>query len=666
MDSDIVPARLRPLNRLFTVGLGLAALLLYWFTLAPTVLEADAGEFQFVPWLPGIAHPTGYPLYVLLGWLWSRLLPLGDVAWRMNLLSAVFAAAAVMVFYRLAVLFMVQALPDAPAAGRLVSAAVAVATFGVSQTFWTLALIAEVYTLHVLLLALMLWLALLAGRRADKRYTLLLALVFGLGLTHHVTTVLMLPALLVYLWLARALPTAPGDWARHAVVAAAPLLLYLYLPLVAPYTPYAVIELSPEQPPLLLYENTPAGFVAHITATVFRGDLKPAAVGLERLQMAGQLLWQQIGWVGIALALIGLAGLLQARQWSLLVLTGLAFAALVAFNLIYFIGDVFVLFTPAWLLVCLWLGVGILALCGYLAQRFVRDKMGAPEEAAFGHLKQRLETNMQQLVTAGLALFFFALPAWLLAGNLAVVNQRSNTAAALRWQTILQEPLPDGAVLLSNDRNEIMPMWYFQYVARQRPDLVGLFPLIVPEPAYSNVGRVLAQALESGRPVYLIKAMAGLELKADISPAGSLYSATPIERGRGQPVEATLGNDAGPLVTLTAFEPAMTTVNGGNTLTVTLYWQAETSLTADYSSYIHVITADGQRVAQSDHQPGGVYYPSSLWQPGERLRDRHTLVLPAGSTPESLRLVAGMYHQPQPGQIEAVGNSIDLGVINVQ
>lgn len=49
------------------LGLSIAALGLYIFTLAPGVLEADGGEFQFVPWLPGIAHPTGYPLYVLAG-----------------------------------------------------------------------------------------------------------------------------------------------------------------------------------------------------------------------------------------------------------------------------------------------------------------------------------------------------------------------------------------------------------------------------------------------------------------------------------------------------------------------------------------------------------------------------------------------------------------------
>ena len=64
-------------NWVVGTGLALAAFGLYLATLALTVLEADGGEFQFVPWLPGIAHPTGYPLYILLGWLWTHLLPFG-------------------------------------------------------------------------------------------------------------------------------------------------------------------------------------------------------------------------------------------------------------------------------------------------------------------------------------------------------------------------------------------------------------------------------------------------------------------------------------------------------------------------------------------------------------------------------------------------------------
>ena len=70
----------------FVMGLGL-----YMYTLAPTVLPSNSGEFQFVADILGIAHPPGYPLYTMLGKLFT-LIPLGDVAYRVNLMSAFFAA----------------------------------------------------------------------------------------------------------------------------------------------------------------------------------------------------------------------------------------------------------------------------------------------------------------------------------------------------------------------------------------------------------------------------------------------------------------------------------------------------------------------------------------------------------------------------------------------
>jgi len=90
-------------DRLIAWGLGLAALALYGMTAAPTVATVfdDSLEFQVVLPTLGIAHPTGYPLYTLLGWLITRLLPLGDAAYRANLFSALAAALTAALLYRL-------------------------------------------------------------------------------------------------------------------------------------------------------------------------------------------------------------------------------------------------------------------------------------------------------------------------------------------------------------------------------------------------------------------------------------------------------------------------------------------------------------------------------------------------------------------------------------
>ena len=81
------PARI--LDGLVAALAGVLALGVYVRSLAPGLLWGDSAEFQMAAWLGGFAHPTGYPLYLMLGWLWTHLVPLRDPAFRMNLFSAV-------------------------------------------------------------------------------------------------------------------------------------------------------------------------------------------------------------------------------------------------------------------------------------------------------------------------------------------------------------------------------------------------------------------------------------------------------------------------------------------------------------------------------------------------------------------------------------------------
>lgn len=648
------------------VTIALAALGLYLVTLAPTVLDADAGEFQFVPWLPGIAHPPGYPLYTLIGWGWAHILPFGEVAWRMNLLSAVLAAAAVGLTYVVIKVILNQTIPKTPTSAQCVIAVIAAATFAVTPTFWSQAIIAEVYTLHALLVALILWLVLQAQHRPWAGRVL--AVTIGVAMTHHVTTILLIPAVVVYLvsQLERPIVIKAQTVIQHGILVSVPLLLYLYIPLIAPATPYATLTLSETQT-LILYDNTISGFLSHVTATAFTGDLQPAAVGIERLWLVWQLLLQQVGWPGIILAVVGLIRLWQGQQRGLTLLTGLIFLAVICFNLIYFIGDVFVLFIPAWLIVCIWLGVGVLGLSHWLADRFVRQKIGSEDSVIFQRMRQQLWRNAYQILTLGFPLFFFALPIFLGVTNLAIVNQNETTQFRERWQEILTEPLPDSAILLSNDRNEIMPMWYYQYVENQRPDLLGLFPLITPDPTYAHISGVLDQALLSDRPVYLIKPMAGLSLKANLTPEGTLFRATPINLIPSYENRQTLSDQTGAAsLTLLGYDLSATIVQSDDPLEVSLYWQVDQDLEIDYTSYVHLITAEGAGLTQSDHRPGGDFYPSSHWQIGETVRDRHRLTVPANTPDGEYTLRVGMYHQPEAGVIQPLGAGLELGTLMVE
>ncbi len=135
------------LDRILPVLIGLAAFLGYYSTLAPTVLDGDAALFQYAPAVLGVTYPTGYPTYLLLGFVWQALVPLGSVAYRMNLFSAVCAALALTILY--------------PTARRLLESRVAalcsVVIFATLPTFWRWATEAKIYTLHILLLSACCW-----------------------------------------------------------------------------------------------------------------------------------------------------------------------------------------------------------------------------------------------------------------------------------------------------------------------------------------------------------------------------------------------------------------------------------------------------------------------------------------------------------------------------
>ena len=232
--------------------------------------------------------------------------------------------------------------------------------------------------------------------------------------------------------------------------------------------------------------------------------------------------------------------------------------------------------------------------------------------------------------------------------QLVYLDQSDNTGARSRWETLLAERLPSGAILISNDRNEIMPMWYFQYVDGLRTDLLGLFPQITAD--YSTLGHVLDLALSTGRPVYLIKEMPGIEIRVEAEAEGKLWRVD----GPAADAEPAYSSDAvlGDAVALVGHDRWPEKPLPGETVQVSLVWEALRPMDTVYHSFVHLQDPSGQTVTQSDRQPGGVYYPTTIWQPGERLRDDHLLRIPADAPQGIYRIVAGMYALSEDGALQ--------------
>ncbi|HUV90115.1 MAG TPA: DUF2723 domain-containing protein, partial [Anaerolineae bacterium] len=210
MSGEPAPRLKQAALRLRDVGWAVAAaavsLAVYVRTLAPGLLPGDSGEFQVLSYLLGNTHPTGYPIYILLGKVFTWL-PVRDVAYRVNLLAACMAALTVAGVY----------LAGRMLCGHSGPALVGALALAVSPTFWSQAVIAEVYTPGAAFLAGVLVCLLLWEVYGHPAALFVAGLLGGLSLGVHMTVALVAPAVGVFLLGGRPSPPAlpsprPSPW----------------------------------------------------------------------------------------------------------------------------------------------------------------------------------------------------------------------------------------------------------------------------------------------------------------------------------------------------------------------------------------------------------------------------------------------------------------------
>ena len=178
------------------VSVFLILIVVYVWSMPGTVALEDDGFFVLAAYFNSITHPPGYPLFVMFSHLFTWL-PVGSVAFRVHLASAFLGGlACVCLWYLARCLFKDRIYAYAAALG-----------LGLSKTFWSQAIIAEVYTLNVLLFLLLFILALhcaAAKKEQQVFYCRWLAFIYGLALSNHWPLILLsTPALLVLMWPAR-------------------------------------------------------------------------------------------------------------------------------------------------------------------------------------------------------------------------------------------------------------------------------------------------------------------------------------------------------------------------------------------------------------------------------------------------------------------------------
>lgn len=303
-DND---TRLSYLDFLVAIAAGGAAMAIYLRTLAPTVYGEDAGELIAAAYTLGIPHPTGYPLWCLIAHAFTRLLTIGEIAWRVNLVSAVFGAAAVATTTVLMRILGIR---------RWAAFAGAVA-LAFSLEFWEQSVIAEVYTLNAFLTALCLIFAVVWGRNRRAWALCALALCFGLGAANHQVIVLMAPVFAAYVLFV-------GDISRDAMKRCALAASFTVLGLAT----YAYLPIRARTHPPMNWGDpeTFRGFWDVITRAQFRFIITDNPRSLEKLgeQFAvfGRIYLEQFTPIIGCLALVGVAVFALRKRPGWLMLLG--------------------------------------------------------------------------------------------------------------------------------------------------------------------------------------------------------------------------------------------------------------------------------------------------------------------------------------------------------
>ena len=504
-------ARLKGEPKIVT-WLAASALSLVWFavyliTVSPTVNFIDSGELITAVHEPGVAHPPGYPLYTLLGYVAAHL-PFGEVAWRVNVMSAFWGALAVGAFfvllYKVARVLRPRAhkgvaassvrkrsraanpsaapdtvAPDASATEWLImsSAAAGASLLGASSTFWSRTAQAKMYSLHYFLVAVLFLLVLAArdaydrqdGRRTTRTLTAAAA-VLGLSFANHLMSVLVvIPLVLLFVI---------GEQLQQRVVAGVKRLHYILPAFVLPLLLYLYMPLRAAQNPVMNWGSTDnwGDFWRHVTGWQFRAYLEGDIAGNIRRNAdwlagyaSGQ--WGFLTIVVLAVALMG-AVLLARTSVPLFVATAAFTSITLVFDLIYGISEIEPYAVPLYMMACLW---AALIPAGWIA---LRDT-GAWRRASS---VDRAHTRLQALVIAGL-LGVLALFSAVLA--FPSQNYSSNRLAEQFVQNVFSE-MPGKSIVITDYWDFYAPTYYLQLLQDVRPDIVLVDKSLLRYPWYTE------------------------------------------------------------------------------------------------------------------------------------------------------------------------------------
>jgi hypothetical protein len=452
-----LPGRLPPLDLAVSASLAVVSLAVYGATLTPSLsyLSPDGNELATIPYVLGLAHSPGYPLYTWLGKAFT-LLPMGDIAHRVNLMSAASGALAIAGLYLILALLLPTTAPL-----RRPAAALCALLLAFSPTAWSQAVIAEVYAPNLALMALTLLLLLRWEHTRRDLDFFLFSLTFGLSLGTHISDLGFAPSFVVFVLLtAPAALKRPTWWLAGLAGFGLGVAQFAWLP-------FRASTLNDRM--MLARAPVTLSGVFNYTLGAFP-QFKfafPLAALPDRVVIYLDLLSQEFGVLGILGGVVGLASLLFRRPRHYFLLVGM-YLVHVWFFIQYRAFDLEVFFLPAHFLWAIFLAFGLTEALGGISS-LMDHLLGGSRARAFSRLVLACGTVSLALIP--------------LTQNWAA-SDHSNDVALNDFYANIWEMLPPGSALLTPSGVFGYDAFYWQLVYGTRPDvLLPALPSPNPSPA---------------------------------------------------------------------------------------------------------------------------------------------------------------------------------------
>lgn len=631
--------------------LTLGVLVLYIQTLVPSILDGEPGVYQYISSVLGIPDPPGFPLYMLLGYLWS-LLPVGTLAYRMNLLSAFFGALTVDTLF---ITLRQQKLHWLAALG-------AGLTLAIVPPFWEYSTLASKYTLHTFLTVLLLAFLVKWEITRQQIWLSVAMLTFGLGLTNNPTYLLLAPATTIFVVFVneRSLRD-PRLLLRSLALVVLPCVLYLYFPLrghqlladkfVLPGWHLAVAQgvVSP------YFKENLQGLVQYLTASNFISAMVRSwqwDVFLNGANITLQTLSIPI----VVISFVGIVRLARERKafalWLVIGVLTFAWIALPYANAVFGTTTDFAPYFLRYFLP----GVIMLIICAAWGM----DAVLRSVPALLSRFKLQLVTGSSIALVLASILFIIS---WqhLYTRHSNIAIDRSFELQT-KWNTVQRYPPEDGAALVGH-WGDLTPLFYLQNAEGWRRDIVTFYP-----PQDEQINAWLAK----GKPLYLAGSLLGwapgIAQNKFLTPWGNLVRVSDQKIYPSLPLSHSTSltfQDSHPTIRMLGYDIQ----REREEIDIAIYWEILANIPLDnYIVYFSLSVPNVETKSQGDVLVVN-WYPSGKLLAGQRALGIYRYPIPKGTPPGTYKLNLFVYSidSAQDLNIAETKETIaTLGTINVQ